>query len=397
VASTRRAPMSRPRKARRRGSGEGSIYQRTRTYKTKGGKSQARTYWVAVTSGEFGKEFAGATAEQAREKRDSYLAENGKPLPRSERTTPVTVSEFSVTFLEHRKAHKRAATYRDYENTLRLHVLPYIGALHISDLNDDHVKAMYARLKSKVSSSMQKRVHVSLRAMLNYALECKVIRSSPLASIRQNVPRYKPVPVTPLDDDQAGNLLEASEGNRLAALFVLALDTGMRQGELFALRWADVDLAKGHVYVQRAASETADGVTLDYCKTEKSRRKLEITKTSVEALRHRMAIAMREGLGDCELCFPCERGRVMRKSNFVRRVWEPIRNAAKLPCLKFHNLRHTAAVLLLKADVHPKIVSDRLGARLRRNHSRHLQRLDTKPASEGCGGDDRGLWTPEPP
>ena len=51
----------------------------------------------------------------------------------------------------------------------------------------------------------------------------------------------------------------------------------------------------------------------------------------------------------------------MRKSNFVRRVWEPIRSAAKLPGLKFHTSRHTAAVLLLKADVHPKIVSDRLG------------------------------------
>jgi integrase len=210
--------------------------------------------------------------------------------------------------------------------------------------------------------------------MLNYALECKVIKSSPLASIRQNAPRYKPIPVTPLDDDQVGNLLEASEGDRLAALFVLALDTGMRQGELFALRWADVDLSKGNLYVQRAASETADGITLDCCKTEKSRRKLEITKTAVEALRRRKAIAMRENLGDCELCFPSERGQVMRKSNFVRRVWEPIRNAAKLPGLKFHNLRHTAAVLLLKADVHPKIVSDRLG------HASVVITLDTYSA-----------------
>jgi integrase len=71
----------------------------------------------------------------------------------------------------------------------------------------------------------------------------------------------KPTPVTPLDDDQVGRLLEALEGDRLAALFVLALDTGMRQGELFALRWADVDLSKGNLYVQRAASETADGIT----------------------------------------------------------------------------------------------------------------------------------------
>jgi integrase len=69
-----------------------------------------------------------------------------------------------------------------------------------------------------------------------------------------------------------------------------------------------------------------------------------------------------------------EAGQVMRKSNFVRRVREPIRNAAKLPGRKFHNLRHTAAVLLLKADVHPKIVSDRLG------HASVVITLDTYSA-----------------
>jgi integrase len=62
----------------------------------------------------------------------------------------------------------------------------------------------------------------------------------------------------------------------------------------------------------------------------------------------------------------------------LRRVWEPIRNAAKVPGLKFHNLRHTAAVLLLKADVHPKIVSDRLG------HASVVITLDTSPGYQAC-------------
>jgi integrase len=171
----------------------------------------------------------------------------------------------------------------------------------------------------------------------------------------------------------------------------------MRQGELFALRWADVDLSKGNLYVQRAASETADGITLDYCKTEKSRRKLEITKTSVEALRRRKAIAMRENLGDCELCYPSERGQVMRKSNFVRRVWEPIRSAAKAPGPEIPQLAAYRHRTVAQGGCSPE---NRVGpsrARLRRNHSGHLQRLDTKPASEGCRGDDWGLRTPKPP
>ena len=220
---------------------------------------------------------------------------------------------------------------------------------------------MYRDLETKVSPSMRKRVHVTLRTCLNYALECKAIKSSPLATIRQNAPRSKAKPVIPLEEAEISRLLQAAKNDRLEALVTLSLDTGMRQGELFALRWSDIDLSKGKVHVQRAASETPDGVVVDYCKTEKSRRELDITRDATRALRQRKALAMREGLGDCALLFPSEQGCVMRKSNFARRVWEPTRKTAKLPGLKFHTLRHTAAVLLLKANVHPKIVSERLG------------------------------------
>jgi integrase len=239
--------------------------------------------------------------------------------------------------------------------------LPHIGDVQLTELTDERILAMYRDLETKVSPSMRKRVHVTLRTCLNYALECKDIKSSPLATIRQNAPRHKSKPVIPLEEAEISLLLQAAKGNRLEALITLALDTGMRQGELFALRWSDIDLSKGKVYVQRAASETPDGVVVDYCKTEKSRRELDITRVAANALRQRKALAMREGLGDCALVFPSEQGCVMRKSNFARRIWEPMRKAAKLPGLKFHTLRHTAAVLLLKANVHPKIVSERLG------------------------------------
>jgi integrase len=302
------------------------------------------------------------------------LREHGKPVPREAGSKPITLSEFAKTFLDHRKTHKKPATYRDYENTLRLHIVPYIGTVKLAELSDEQIKAMYRTLESKVSPSMRKRVHVTLRALLNYGLECKAIKSSPLATIRQDVPRYKKQPVRPLDEPQVARLLKAAKGDRLESLFILALDSGARQGELFALEWRDLDLKKGMVYIQRAASETPDGIVVGDLKTEKSRRNLPITKGTIKALQERRTIARREGLANCEFVFPSERGHVMRKSNFIRRVWEPIRKAAGIPSARFHDLRHTTATMLCRANQHPRVIQDRLG------HASIVQTMDTYSA-----------------
>lgn len=356
--------MSRPRKPLRRGRGEGTTYEKVRRWTTADGKVHEKRFWVSKPGG--GEmEFVGATAQEARERRDAWLREHGKPVPRSQRANPTTVKEFSDTFLADRKANKRYATYRDYETTLRLHILPFIGSVKLSELADNEILAMYEALKSKVSPSMCRRAHVTLRALINYGLECKELRASPLATIKQRAPKQKKSIVRPLDDSEynpeIARLLKAVKGNRLESLFLLAIDAGMRQGELFALEWSDIDLGGGKVHVRRAASETDDGIIVDYCKTDKSERSIDISPDTIKALRQRRIVATREGLGDCRLVFPSEHGCIMRKSNFSRRVWEPIRKEAGIPQARFHSLRHTCAVLLLKANVHPKIVSERLG------------------------------------
>ena len=317
-------------------------------------------------------EFSGSSFEEARAKRDDYLRENGKPLPRTERPKPITVKAFSEVFLENRKTHKRFATYRDYKFTLA-HINPYIGDLKIGELSDDHIKAMYRALEAKVSLSMRKRVHVTLRAVLNYAIECKKIRFSPLATMKQDTPHYKPPEIRPLEDTEIMRLFQAVKDDRLEALYILALDSGARQGELFALEWPDLDLERRSVFIQRQAVEVEGGIQIERCKTEKSRRRLEISADTVQSLKRRKAKAMKEGLGDCRLVFPTESGKVLHKSNFTRKMWEPLKKAAKLSC-RFHDLRHTCAVLCLIDDVHPKVVQERLG------HASIVQTMDTYSA-----------------
>lgn len=357
--------MARPRKGRRRGRGEGTVYPKSKTWTTKSGVKHQKTIWVAKSAnGEV--ERTGATAAEAREARDRYLREHGQPVPRNQRAAPMTVAQFAEVFLEHRKRKKRPATHRDYAVTITLHILPYIGDVKLTELTDERVKAFYEILEAKVSASMRARVHRTLRAMLNYAMECKdaakrpILRSSPLATIKQNAPRYKPSPVRPLEEGEVGSVLESAEGHRLAAIFDTALDAGARQGELFALEWTDCDFNRRTIFIQHAASETNGVVTIGPCKTGKGRR-IDISPETVAALRQRQAIALKEGSGDCRLVFPSERGQVLRKSNFIRRVWEPIRKKAGIPNARFHDLRHTCAIMLLKENVHPKIVQERLG------------------------------------
>ena len=131
-----------------------------------------------------------------------------------------------------------------------------------------------------------------------------------------------------------------------------------------------IALAKRSLSVVRSAQEVNGDIAFVEPKTDSSRRRITLSRVAIAALRKRQAVADTEG-HPSKLVFPSARGYPLRKSNFIRRVWEPIRNAAGLSNIRFHSLRHTAASLLLAENVHPKVVSDLLG------HSSVRLTLDT--------------------
>jgi integrase len=158
-----------------------------------------------------------------------------------------------------------------------------------------------------------------------------------------------------LSPKQARRFLEVVAGNRLEALYVVALTTGMREGELLGLRWADVDLDAGAVHVVRRL------------KRRTSRRQVLLVRIAVQALnlhQERQEEERRQAgstWDDNGLVFPNTIGRPINPSNFLRREFYPLLKAAGLPRMRFHDLRHSAATLLLGMGVHPKIVSELLG------------------------------------
>jgi integrase len=165
-----------------------------------------------------------------------------------------------------------------------------------------------------------------------------------------------------LDAKQVGQLLTAARGDRLFALYALAVTTGLRQGELLGLQWEDIDLKVGSLAVRHILEEdNHTGVRrLAEPKTATSRRRVEIPRVAVAALRaHRKRAFAKGEIGG--LIFRDTDGGPLRKGNLIRRSFKPLLTKAKLPSIRFHDLRHTAATLLLAEGVNPKVVQERLG------------------------------------
>ncbi len=180
-------------------------------------------------------------------------------------------------------------------------------------------------------------------------------------------PRPTPGEIRPLDQKQTKALLEAARGDPFEALYVLAVTTGMRQGELLGLKWEDVDLENGLVWVRRTLTRNGGRLVLGEPKTKKSRRTVRLTDAAVNALRvHlRRQLDEVERLGDLYegrgLVFATQSGTLLHPSNLRNRSFAPLLKKAALPTIRFHDLRHTCATLLLGRNVNPKVVSEMLG------------------------------------
>lgn len=184
------------------------------------------------------------------------------------------------------------------------------------------------------------------------------------------VPRMRHHEMHVLSTEQARRFVVACEGERLSALMILAVTTGMRQGELLALHWKDVQLSGlgGHTLAVRWNLRYQDGIfTFKEPKTRRSRRRIALARETVELLRaHRTRqkverLAAGEIWQDNDLVFCTEMGTPITPNGALRSTFERVLRRADLPAIRFHDLRHTCASLLLSANTNPKVVSELLG------------------------------------
>jgi integrase len=274
----------------------------------------------------------------------------------------LTIGEYLPRWLETKKPTVATHTHIAYERDCRLYLIPHLGGIHLAKISALHVEQLYADLtKAGVSASMQRKAGVTLRAALQHAVyPLKLIPHNPAADVPK--PRHTPDEMTALDPEQVGRFLSAARGDRLYPLYVVALDSAAREGELFALTWGDVDWSGSAIAITKNLEETKGKLKVKDVKTTKSRRRIVMGKFTMEALAEHRKLMLAEGTYRPDGPVFCDtEGGYLRKSNVLRRSFRPILARAKLPPIRPYDLRHSSATLLLLEGVDSKIVSERLG------------------------------------
>jgi integrase len=248
-------------------------------------------------------------------------------------------------------------------------IVKHLGPVKLAKLRRAHVEQFYADLLAAgVSPAQCRKIGTTLTIALNAAVDSKLIDYNPAAGVRK--PKAAKPEMHVLDLDQVAAFLKAAAKDRLHALYVTALDTGMRPGEIFALEWHDTDLEGGHLMVRRSLEEIDGKVRVKEVKTPKARRRIQLAPQTVAALHEHRKQMLAEGhLGGPVFCDT--RGGYLRNANLRQNSFKPILKRAGLPSIRLYDLRHTCATLLLLADEPAKVVSERLG------HSTITLTLDT--------------------
>ena len=355
----------------KRGNGEGSITRR------KDGLYMAR-YWVETPTGKKRRTIYGKKGEKRQDVADKLaeaLGDRSKGLVFE--ADNVKVGEYLERWLaDSVRDTVRPTTFERYEQICRAHIRPALGKTKLKNLTPAHVRGLYReKLDAGLSPRTVQYVHVTLHKALKQAVMDGLIPRNATEAVKP--PQVRREEMRLLEPEQVKTLLEAARGDRLEALYVLAVTTGLRQGELLGLKWEDVDLEEGTLRVRRTLATAKDGPQLTAPKTKGSRRTVSLTQSATEALRSHLKLQLGEidGAGSLwrenGLVFASETGEPLDRRNVTTHRFKPLLKRAGLPQVRFHDLRHTCATLLLSRNVNPKIVSEMLG------HSSIAITLDT--------------------
>ncbi len=349
---------------KRRGNNEGSISRR------KDGRWMGR-YTVHTATGPKQKAIYGKTRAEVAGKLTKAMADRDGGLYFEAEN--LSVSEFLRRWLNDSvRGSVRASTHASYDRQVERYIIPAIGHMRLKKLTPAHVQGLYrSMLDRELSTRTVQYTHAVLRRAMKQATRWGMIPRNPCDDT--DPPKLQRNEIRPLDQEQTRRLLRAAEGERLEALYVLAVHSGMRPGELLALRWQDVSFEAARLQINRALS---DG-EFTPPKRARSRRSIDLTAGSIAALKaHRKRqleeMIRKAGLWqDHGLVFPSNIGTPLSHRNVVRSFKAVLRRTDLPSSVRLYDLRHTCATLLLARNVHPKYVQELLG------HASIAQTLDT--------------------
>ncbi|MGV3136587.1 tyrosine-type recombinase/integrase [Brevibacillus agri] len=274
-------------------------------------------------------------------------------------------SSFLTSWLENKKMSVRSSTFRNYEWLVNKHILPHLGKYELSKLNPMHIEAFYRKLKkdeSALSDEVISKIHTIINAVLTRAHERGFVAKNVAKLVDK--PRFSKKKMEVWNEKEVLQFLDVAREDRLYIAFFLAITTGMRRGEILGLRWKDIDFENGEISIQQTLSNTGD--ELQEPKTKSAQRSIALPEQTVAELKkHKRRIAQEKLLArsvyqDNDLVVCTSVGTKVLPRNLIRTYYRLLKKA-DVPKIRFHDLRHSHATLLLKKGVHPKIAQERLG------------------------------------
>jgi integrase len=351
--------------AKKRGNNEGSIYRR------KNG-TWAAQYTVWTAEGRKRRSVSGKTrADVSRKLTDAMADRNGGLLYDAGK---LTIGEYLNRWLaDSVRGTVKETTYANYAYITHKHISPALGCVKLKMLTPAHVRSFYGeKARTNLSAATVKKMHVVLRKALSQAVSDGLIPRNAADGVRPPRTSAPGEEIKPLGSEECATFLAASRGERLEALYLLAVHCGLREGELLALRWEDVylNVIKPAILVRRTLTRGVDGhgwVVGASTKSGKGRR-VRLTQQAASTLKDHRKRQLEERLRlaglwqDQSLVFPNETGSLFNPSNLRNRSFKRIKARASVrEDLRFHDLRHTCATLLLSEGVNVKVVSELLG------------------------------------
>jgi integrase len=297
----------------------------------------------------------------------------------------LTVGQLLDRWLHTSKASTETRTFEERQRLAKNHLRPRIGGLKLAKVNSLHVESLYADMaRDGVGPTTIRHAANVLGVAFSHACNLKLLPFNPVTAIKKpKAPKRQMLFLTPV---QVKILLEAAKGRPCYALVVLALATGCRQGELLALSWEDVDLTNATLTVRRSLAQTDEGFLVKEPKTAASRRTITLPGLAVSVLTEHKAEALKAGLLDAPVFCTRDDNWLLKRNVLravIRRANTPLGKINKggrprkgeaprakedfemlklIPAkLRFHDLRHTVASILLSQGQSVRAVSQHLG------------------------------------
>lgn len=337
---------------KKRGNNEGSITKRS------DGRYMAR---VTLPDGTR-RTFYGTTRKEAADKLAVALRDlqRGIAPPKGAQTVEKFLADWIANVVT---PSVRPRTLGSYKWAVG-HITTHLGKTKLAALSAQQIQAMLTRLGDALSPQSVKHVHTVLGTALGVAVEWDLLGFNPAERVK--APRVPRVDRRTLSAEQGRKFLASVKGDRFEGVYLVALTTGMRLGEVLGLRWQDLDLDQGLVHVQVQLSYRTKDWSLVEPKSKRSRRTIRLLEGTVAVLKEHRRRQLEERLASPEwtdygLVFTTSRGTPVSPTNMTRRYLKEALASAELPDMPFHGLRRTVITLLNEQGMHPENVRDLVG------------------------------------